>query len=210
MMSDQTTGLVILGAVVIFAVVAVVLVIRGRKPRYPEGIRADTKPNGLHVVMVCEPGECSKYTHKQTLADHCHKAVMATVEAWEAKGLPGDVRGKLDGVCCLFLSDETYDQPVPGSDWAEAWVKGTAAYLAQVPQATGSGPPMPVIRSRYIGDVIETGEPIIHECLHACCQAGGLGYRDHDDPRVWAMHRSGCVQADAWELFTADAKNDSE
>ncbi len=206
-MADQTIGLIILGVtVVVFAIFGVVLW-WGRRLRYPPGIREDTGGDGFRVVTVVEPGELiSRGFTKRTLGAHCHLAIKCTIDAWKQQGLPGDARGKLDGMCCLFLSDESFETPVAGGKglW-EGWLSKQSAYLAQVPRATGSGPPMAVIRAKFIELVIETGEPVTHEALHACCHEGGLGRWQHDNPKVWAAAGVDCVQAKAWDKFEGNA-----
>jgi hypothetical protein len=205
MIETPLVAWLILGGVVLFAALAGVVLWLGRRIRYPKGNRIDRTGNGFSVVVVVVPDiDAIKL---ELLADRVLLAAECAAQSWIDLGLPGDPKSALDGLCCYYLDDLDFDTPVPGSIFAN-WLPDQAAYLAQVPRATGSGPPMPVIRSRFIDTTIKRGQPVMHELLHAMSLDGGLPYRGHDDPRIWegaginaGLERHQIAETNAVDLF---------
>lgn len=94
------------------------------------------------------------------------------------------------------------NEPFEASAWKS--VKDAAAFLLTVQNVNGSRTmPMIVVRPRYFDEVLDSGEPIIHEMCHALLQEFskvGLD-RDHGATGIWAQHGPGTRQETARQLF---------
>ena len=81
---------------------------------------------------------------------------------------------------------------------AQAWgFKSLAGYITkwETRRWTGDELPMIVISELNLAEVIKTGEPVIHEMLHALERDYVGGKDDHSNPVVWtaAAHREGAT-----------------
>jgi len=158
----------------------------GRRLRFPKGKRVTIEGGIVTVHVVGAVGELVA----QTAAD----AVKAAWSAWKQdRGTP-----PYNEFCVLFLPDDQYDE------LDEQWGRKTAAHLGRVTRAIGTGIPCPVIRMSKSGEVARTGEPVIHEMMHALLQefSSKGANRDHKTEGVWAeVSHKKSVQFKAREWF---------
>lgn len=189
-------GWVILG-IVLIAIIAGILWFTwlGRFPRLPSGRRSAFESDGRMTTVVAQPG--TELVLINGLAVSCGQAVRAAATAWEYtfKKSP-DV---ISNVVIYFTTDRYFDQ----QQYQE--IRNAAAYLVYTGARVGAGVPMAVIRERYAAEVASTGEPVIHEMIHA--MLGDFSEpdkdRDHSNKSAWATFGDDTVQARARKLFKA-------
>lgn len=88
---------------------------------------------------------------------------------------------------------------------AKAWgYKSIAGYIAKFQTAKWGGDelPMIVVSELNLAEIISTGEPVIHEMLHALERDYVAGKDDHSNPVVWAAaaHRESASQPSIQEV----------
>lgn len=177
------TALVIAG----FLAMGIWALTYGRKIKYPDGIRVTmhARTPSMRVVTVLDGDiEGMSSSEAEDIAWACTDAVECAAIAWHKEGMPGNPWKSLELFCCWIRTERAYENDV--LNWKE-FVKHTAAYLAQVPRAIGSGPPMAVIREKYIFSIKDFGQPVIHEALHHLAReyTDPMADRNHVDERIW-------------------------
>jgi hypothetical protein len=141
----------------------------GRRLRFPPGtvrtVTSGTAINGrrqlVHVIIdpVVEAALAGTPVERGLkalkLAVRSAAAVSAIRSVWtKARHLPADI---LDEVAVYYQSSAEFDKSFPNA----------AAYLSNTPASVGSGLPMAVVRDTCVLEVQATGEPVIHEMIHA-------------------------------------------
>lgn len=124
------------------------------------------------------------------------EAVDATIQAWISRF--GEIKDGIDGRRMIVVRVET-------QEWFEARNKfNMAAFLSHVGfRWHGWFYPMLVIRADYMESVKRTGEPVIHEMIHALQQDERDDVdREHTDPEIWkAAGGKDSLQVQARSLY---------
>jgi hypothetical protein len=131
----------------------------GRFPRFPKGEHFEARYSSdrtVHVIFQT-PGirgaRESAWPGPKAVARACAVAVDCIIEEMGA-------HHAVDDVCIYFVTGARFEAyPYTGLNKA-------AAFLIDTGASVGSGIPMAVIRERCIEQVVNTGEPVIHEMLH--------------------------------------------
>lgn len=144
------------------------------RPIFPKATRY-TRERGAWTIDVFGEGLAPED------ADACANAVHATIRAWVDRF--GRIEDGFDGRRLVAVRIE------PESWFKENLRTGMAAFLWSVHFRRGGWYyPMPTIRSDYVSQIQSTGNPLIHEMLHALQRdEQGEKDRDHSDPVVWAQ-----------------------
>lgn len=144
------------------------------RPIFPKSSRY-TRKRGAWTVDVFGEGLTPED------ADACANAVHAAIRAWVDRF--GRIEDGFDGRRLVAVRIE------PESWFKEQMRTGMAAFLWSVHFRRGGWYyPMPTIRSDFLAQIRSTGNPLIHEMLHALQRdEQGEKDRDHSDPVVWAQ-----------------------
>lgn len=150
----------------------------GRKYRWTEGVQRKRKTkSGVEVVVINAPG--STLEKKLDVTDACALAVQACFTAWNRYVVNPDklkAEEEIDVVGVSFISDKEMDEYQEHDPHEHV-----SAYMHFTSRSIGSSAPTAVIRSSLILNVVSSGEPVIHEMIHALlhrCSNVGLDY-DH-------------------------------
>lgn len=197
-MDGQTIGLII----TIVAVVALLigfgwLFIFGTRNEWPEGERKVGRAGGFTSHVIWSPAMSGRRV--PLLARATAEAARATTQAWrEHHG--SDPPDSLHVVAAYVLTDEEFEDRIAKSmPWASP--EKMQSYLTHTRRRLGHGPPMAVMRGSLQDHLMRTGQPAIHEYLHAL---GGLIYdRVHENAETWAEDDDVWqIEERAAELFT--------
>ena len=191
--------LVLLLTLLAFAGMGVWLAFFARRPHFPRGRKYTEKYLGHEATTVIHP---KVGISGVGVAKACAVAVWASAASWEENvGRTGAT--KAIRRVCVYVTNDVYFDAHPYRD-----LKNAAAFLISARASIGDGIPMAVIREKYVDQILETGEPVIHEMMHAL-----LGVytepdkdRDHSNKSVWTAHR-GQVQTRARELYAVERVN---
>ena len=186
---------ILIVVVMALAASATWLLWRGREPHIPNGF-SHTASRGRYkittVIQYRDHGDLEKISHA------CALAVWAAGRAWAAvKKSPDD---EIEHVCVYFTDDDLFEQ----HRFRE--LRKAVAFLVYTGANVGAGIPMAVIRASIVPEVLATGEPVIHEMLHALLGQSSEPDkdRDHSDAAVWAANGGG-VQLMARGLYKKNA-----
>jgi hypothetical protein len=189
----MTTGLIILAVtIVVFILMGTWFILTKNKINYPEGKRITcTKYSGHKVDVIFQ--DCFSIIDREALIQACATAVFVVHKAAGNKAVKS-----LTEVVVLF-------QPMLFSllDYGTEFEKRTAAYLGRCGRRLGKSVPMIVVKTKYVAEVIATGEPIIHECCHEILGqvfAKPAG-EEHSESYIWAKFGDDTVQAQARKYF---------
>ena len=192
-------GLIIL-IVSVTALVAMIvwLLATGFRNRWPEGTRVEAEYKGHKVTMIIAPrwapGPGISFEGR---ALALAKAVWASAEAWR-RATDSEARDVSE--VAVYIADRaTFDALLPTAGSIGA------AFLGRVPRRLGQGPPLISIRAELAEHLFATGEPMLHEMMHALTDqyaAVGDG-ATHQNPVLWTEHADnpGSVQARARALY---------
>lgn len=170
------------------------LLIFGRRDEWPAGKRVTVTFRG-HVADVVWAQGVSVADASVAVA----KAAWAVGRGW--KTIRDENRfGELQRVAAWILPDDAFEVEAAKS---HADPTSTQAYLVHVPRRLGQGPPLIVMRASLVTHLIKTGQPAIHELLHA--MPGLYGDRLHTTADVWEARDFGTVEGSAAALYRAVA-----
>lgn len=188
--------IVFLTPIVLLVSAALWILVFGRRPRYPEGNRITRRRGRYTVQIVCSDRSINEDTMNE-LGNSCAIAVWSTGTKWK-EILGVEALTEISEVCIYFADDAYFEsQPFKSTQKSAAFLVNTGAHI-------GVGIPMAVVRQSLIGEVVKTGEPIIHEMLHACSREFTTpeSNRAHSDKRIWiAAGGESPVQFRARKLF---------
>jgi hypothetical protein len=171
-----------------FSVVGVVGWISMRRLSWPKGAQLiRTSVLGVDVIVIDAPGTDGE---KLLLLDACQTATTAIFTAWRS-WRPGDIGAEtvFPKIGVHFADDALVDD-------IGAAMFGTriAAYLTDVSSAF-ERVPMAIIRKSLAQEMINTGQPLMHELLHALLNhfvPTLPGNKDHTSP-VWDFVQGAAV-----------------
>lgn len=155
------------------------LFVFGRRNEWPAGLRIEQVVGGHNATVIWHPGSGGSSLVAASVA----RAALATANAWsELKGTDEAVK-TLGHVAVWLLPDAEFDREAASvNPYRDP--KHVAAYLVHVRRRLGQGPPMAVVRASLQDRMQKSGQPCIHEFLHA---VGDLYYDGaHRDATVWA------------------------
>ncbi len=187
-------------AITIAAVLALLvgigwLLIFGRRDEWPEGKRVRAEFRGHVAEVVWARG--ASVTGSANLA--VVKAAWSVTRAWRI--VRGENRFKdVERVAAWILPDAAFELEAAKS---HADPTATQAYLVHVRRRLGQGPPLIVMRASLVAHLVETGQPAIHELLHA--MPGLYGDRLHQTADVWETSGSVTAEGSASAFYRAVA-----
>lgn len=149
----------------------------GRKYRWPEGKQRKRKiSSGIEVVTINAPGATEDA--RNVVADSCAYAVQACFWAWNSYTINKKMdtaENEIDVVGVSFITDSEMDEYQEKTEHEHI-----AAYFHFTSRSIGSSAPTAVVRKSLALNVVDKGEPVIHEMihglLHRCSDVGA----DHD------------------------------
>jgi hypothetical protein len=160
------------------------LLIFGTRNEWPDGTRVSATFRGHSAEVVWARG--ANVAGADVLA--VAKAAWAVSRAWRI--VRGENRfGDLELVGAWILPDDAFEIEAAKS---HADPSAAQAYLVHVRRRLGQGPPLIVMRASLVAHLVETGQPAIHELLHA--MPGLYGDRLHVTADVW--EKPGAVTAE--------------
>lgn len=185
-------GLIILiAALVVFAAMAAFMLATGFRNQWPEGPRFTSEYQGHKLTLIVDP-KVPSGSDWGAAARVFAKALWAVAQADKERGdgKPGDLK---EGAVHL-LDDAEYESH------AGTTLRSSNAYKVNVRRRIGHGPHLVVMRSKLLEYALKSGEPVIHEFVHA---AGGDYH--HKDEQWWSEFTPspGSVQAFARDYFKA-------
>lgn len=187
---SPTQILVLVGALVGFVAIAIFAAWKAVRIPWPSGPRM-SRPAGLgiEVVIIDAPGDTNE---RLLVRDACALAVTSIMTAWRAWRLSVTYRDEpeFSEVFSAPVAEEVF--PLIGvhfiddalmDDIQHALFQGekTFAYLSDA-SSSFRRVPLAVIRKSLAAEVIVTGQPLMHEVLHALLNhylPGEAGQRDH-------------------------------
>lgn len=170
-------GLSVAGFIAVF-IVGLISMHRLAWPKGEQMIR--TSALGVEVVVLNAPGNDGE---KLLLLDACQTATTAIFTAWRvwrADDVGAETVFPKIGV--NFIDDKSMDEI-----GAALFGKSVAAYLTTV-LSSYERVPMAVIRASCANEMIKTGQPLMHEMLHALLDhftPNTPGIKDHTAP-AWS------------------------
>lgn len=192
------SGWIILGAVIVCFVVMIVFFLkRANKLQLPKGLLISTNGNykgyKVHVIVSPKIPALDKQKQQQ-LVDSCARAAWAIDTMW---ALPR--KDSVAETVVWFKSDNEF----VGTDHYQIWAHNVASYIIRCHRMFGKSVPMAVIRERYIDEVIQRGEPVIHEWCHALLGEYVSSPSNHTQAKVWAVLGSATSQYQARVFFAS-------
>lgn len=196
-------GLIILiAAIVVFVAMAVFVLATGFKNQWPEGakfvVHKSVQGKGHEVTVIANAAAIREVESGMTpiarIGAAAYRAVVATDQAWQ-KVIGKPPSKNLDEVGVWLLSNAEFDALTPTAS-------ANNAMQLYVKRRIGHGPILVVMRAKLMGHAFNTGEPIIHELLHAM----GGDYH-HTDTKVWdeTGDKEDGVQSEAQRLYKVAA-----
>lgn len=156
---------------------AVWLLWLGRRPILPKG-RTQIATRGAYKVHVVSASV--ETVDMTTTSKRASLAVWAAAMAWQRSRNDG-AHKEIKEVVVLLVDDDYFQ----AQSFTE--LRTAAAFLIHANSHVGSGIPMAVMRANIRKELWETGEPVIHEMLHA--MLGEFSEpdkdRDHSDYETW-------------------------
>lgn len=166
----------VVGATLVgFAFIFIVGYVNMRRLSWPKGPQLiRTTALGVDVTVINAPGSDGE---KLLLLDACQTATTAIFSAWRV-WRPSDAGAEtaFSKIGVNFIDDETMDM-IGQTNFGER----IAAYLDTVTSAF-ERVPCAVIRLSLVHEMIQTGNPLMHELLHAMIEhfiPGAAGNKDH-------------------------------
>lgn len=218
--------IVTLLAFLAMAIFVIVKLVKG--PDIPKGLKFEAKESdNKAVVVVSENAEGAiknpkgevvswlvdgKFIYGADLAKACARAIHATELAFLEKGVQ---KADVDRVVFYFQTDDEFEGVGKSASWWQAWSKGAAAYSTKIAGIFGFQQlPMAVIRTKYLDDVHDRGQPAIHELVHILNEAANGDYsHNHTDPKLWlgpgGVESAEGIGVQKWKELTGtpDGKN---
>jgi hypothetical protein len=176
----QTHEWVVLSLTVMAFGVVGALALLNMRPRYPDGdhYEGTFRRHDVEVIFAVK----LKRADAKELVKRCAVATWATAFA-----VPPKAKGPLDHVCVYFVDDDDFESfPYRGLDKAAAFLTKTKGWRPI---------PMAVIRSRYLEEMRDKGEPLIHELLHAALGAYSEPDKDRDHSHMLAWRANAGVES---------------
>jgi hypothetical protein len=179
---------VVVATMIGFSVVGVVGWINMRRLSWPKGAQLiRTSVLGVDVIVIDPPGSDGE---RLLLLDACQTATTAIFTAWRS-WRPGDAGAEtvFPRIGVHFADDELVDQI-----GAAMFGKRIAAYLTDVSSAF-ERVPLAIIRKSLAKEMIGTGQPLMHELLHALLNhftPDASGNKDHTG-QAWDFVQNAAV-----------------
>lgn len=168
---------------------------------WPKGKRITRKRGTRTIHVVFSDGQVDS-----AFADAAAKAVWASAEGWEGarrEGLVHKDTSEIKESVVLLASLEHMDAMAKALGF-----KTVAGYIDRIGAKRLGGVfrgslPVAVISPRNVAEVGSTGEPVIHEMLHALSRDYSGDAMDHTNPNIWkgAKGATKPVQTRAQQLF---------
>lgn len=185
----STQAWFVVGAcIVTFVIIVMTGVANMRRLSWPKGDQMTrTSVLGVDVIVIDAPGTDGE---KLLLLDACQTATTAIFSSWRS-WRPGDVGAEtvFPKIGVHFADDELVDQI-----GAAMFGQRIAAYLTDVSSAF-ERVPMAIIRKSLAQEMINTGQPLMHELLHALLNLflpTAPGNKDHTAP-AWDFVQGAAV-----------------
>ncbi len=156
-----------------------------RAPNWPHGDTTVLQYRQYEVRVVFPDGVKVEEPEKSLLIDRTARAVYAASYGWALSRVT--VSGwhhhlKKKRICVMFRDQAHFEAKAKKRDNT----KELYAYLIKVPHGAHYVPLL-VINETQIPKVIRTGEPVIHEMMHALSNTYITYDTIHDDPTIWAV-----------------------
>jgi len=170
----------------------------GFRPQWPDGARFVEKrgPYTLTLIVTDDARRETKETAFAPVAAMYGKALWATAQGWHIQ--KGGSTDDLSEAAVLLLSDAEYESREPT-------LKDSNAHQTWVPKRIGHGPILVVMRASLTTHAVHTGEPVIHELIHALG-----GSRDHKDITMWSEFGSAGPKVSVQEYARVRYNNKKE
>jgi hypothetical protein len=184
----------------------------GFRARWPKGIRQETKwGDGRYLCHVIHsPGLGTKWSGSPA-SSRAAKAVWAAGSAWRSARAIGRVAkddSEISEVIILFVEAQHMLDRVKAVNAQQGTSYRTlAGYIDRhhTRKWKGRDIPMAVISEECFDGMFKTGEPVIHEVLHALARDYHGDAADHANPMIWAqsahLAEGTCVQDLAQSLY---------
>lgn len=140
----------------------------GRRLLWPKGERLKrVTSGGVDVFVILGPGmeALLSQAKKAKVADACRTAIDSCFVAWNKHRPRERAEESIDRLAVEFVTDDEMNRRIRAIWGADRQING---YLWRVSRAQwGSQIPMAVVRGSLFQLVIDRGEPVIHETIHA-------------------------------------------
>lgn len=187
------TGLIILiVTIVAFAAMVVFMLATGFNNQWPDGARFVVTRAGTKLTLIVDPAvDPGDLTWMDVARDFSRAQWATSLAAQAAK--KADEKA-LQEIAVLLMEDAEYEARTHPA------IKNSGAHQVWVGRRIGHGPILVVMRRKLVDHARKTGEPIIHELIHA---AGGD--RNHQDASWWTEFHIApdSVQANARDRYLA-------
>ena len=155
-----------------------------RAPNWPHGDTTVFQYRQYEVRVVFDEDVKVEEPEKSLLIDRTARAVYAASYGWAlsrttVSGWQHHLKSKK--ICVLFRDRAHFEAKAKKRNITELY-----AYLIKVPHGVHYVPLL-VINETQIPKVIRTGEPVIHEMMHALANTYITYDTIHDDPTIWAV-----------------------
>jgi len=162
-------------------------------PKFPDGYRFETTFSGKTATLIVDksfPSLKNRNSNKvkawvvsgkridaKDMVDKCAMAMLATETAFQKIGID---KANRNHVIFLFKTDKNFDN-------RPSWTTTAAAYSTEISGFFGTKKlDVAVIRTRYLTNMADKGQPAIHELTHMLNKAATGDYSyDHTDPDLW-------------------------
>jgi hypothetical protein len=189
MLAISTQAWVVMGLTTLgFIVVGLLAYVNMKRLSWPKGDRLTrTSVLGVELIVIDPPGSDGE---RLLLLDACQTATTAMFTAWRS-WRPGDAGAEtvFPRIGVHFADDELVDQI-----GAAMFGKRIAAYLTDVSSAF-ERVPLAIIRKSLAKEMIGTGQPLMHELLHALLNhftPDAPGNKDHTG-QAWDFVQNAAV-----------------
>lgn len=167
----------------------------GRKVQWPEGTPLEQETEQGIKVLVFNPVSIPNMP-KGLFSVQCCSALSCLFKVWDRSFLSKSnkkSKSNFDVIGIQFIPDEEMDERMKKQygdpDILNKSGKSfrVSAYLDQAYRAIGTSPPLIIIAERFADNVVRSGEPIIHEGIHALLGEYKYDFDHNHDHEAWKI-----------------------
>lgn len=178
----------------VFATLAAIVIIKRGDLVFPKGNVTPIKEGAYTAYVIFGPG-VEMNDESFEVASACHKAAVAADAGFNLTNRKP--KRSIKEIAVNFVTDDMFVY----SGYGKEFDAGVMGFLTECKKSFAKGIPMAVLRERLMNNVKETGEPVIHELMHALLGETNAIEAIHEEKDIWAMHGDNTAQARAREIF---------
>jgi hypothetical protein len=183
----------------------------GRKIKYPKGYKTVGKFDNVKITIIVDQDNDSlaaikdkntnkiknfiyngQYVSFEDLKNYCINAVASTVAAYNQNMIQVKLPSEL-GI--RFARNSHFSE----SDY----FKNAAGYADFAnPKLFGRSVPLVVVKSKFLKNILDRGQPVIHELIHAFEFESNRSYdHNHKNEKLWESHGRQSVESVSVQLW---------